>query len=217
MFTGLIQEIGKIKNMTKTLKGAKIKIECQKVIENCKIGDSISTNGVCLTVIEYGKGYFIAEAMNESLKITTLKNIKNGEKVNLEKSLTLRSFLGGHVVMGDVDCIGTIKKIEIDGFSKKYKIEIPKKFLKYVVYKGRISVDGASLTVCDTDKTGFIVSLIPHTQQNIILGYKKNGEKVNIETDIFGKYVEKMFIVQETKEEKYKSYDIFGGKLCFQE
>lgn len=213
MFTGLIEEIGKVKEINKTSRGAKLTIECEKVIKNCSIGDSIATNGVCLTVVEHGKNYFTADVMNESLNITTLKNVKNGERVNLEKSLTLNSFLGGHLVMGDIDCIGTIKEIVADGFSKRYRIEIEKEYLKYVVYKGRVSIDGASLTVASVDEQGFAVSLIPHTQEKIILGSKKIGEKVNIETDLFGKYVEKILTYEKNEEDKYKKYSIFGGKL----
>lgn len=213
MFTGLVEEIGKIKEINKTSRGAKLTIECEKVIKNCSIGDSIATNGVCLTVVEYGKNYFTADVMNESLNITTLKNVKNGERVNLEKSLTLNNFLGGHLVMGDVDCVGTIKDILLDGFSKLYRIEIEKECLKYVVFKGRVSIDGASLTVASVDEKGFTVSLIPHTQEKIILGSKKIGEKVNIETDLIGKYVEKILIYKKDKENKYKKYSIFGGEL----
>lgn len=204
MFTGLVEEIGKVVSIDSTHQGANIKIECSKVVEKASIGDSIATNGVCLTVVNVTRNSFTANVMNESLNISTLKNLKIGDSVNLEKSLTLQSFIGGHLVTGDVDCCGKIVSIVSDGFAKKYTIEIPQEFMLYVVYKGRVSLDGASLTVASLTESNFTVSLIPHTQENITLGYKKVGDYINVETDLVGKYIEKMFLAKFPKEKSSK-------------
>lgn len=202
MFTGLIEEIGKVTKIQKNIDGATITINCKKILQNIEIGASILTNGVCLTVKNYTENSFQADIMNESLKVTTFKYLLANNSVNLEKSLTLQSYLGGHLVTGDVDCIGKIIKIQNDGFSKKYEIELPKNFIRYVVYKGRICVDGASLTVCELNNKNFTVSLIPHTQKSIILGEKKIGDLVNIETDLIAKHIEKLLLDKNLNENK---------------
>lgn len=201
MFTGLVEELGKVISISKTPQGANLTISCDKVLQNAAIGDSIATNGVCLTVVKLSSNTFTANIMNESLKVSTLKDLKVGNLVNLEKSLTLQSFLGGHLVTGDVDCCGKISSISNDGFAKKYAIEIPLEFMKYVVYKGRITLDGASLTVASLTESSLTVSLIPHTQKSITLGYKRVGDFVNVETDLIGKHLEKLLL---TKEEPLK-------------
>ncbi|WP_297407502.1 riboflavin synthase [uncultured Cetobacterium sp.] len=192
MFTGLVEEMGKVKSLKKTSQGIKLEISCDKVITNAKIGDSIATNGVCLTVTELLSNSFIADVMNETVAVTTLQNLSCGDFVNLEKSLTLQSYLGGHLVTGDVDCCGKISTISQDGFSIRYTVEIDPYFMKYVVYKGRVALDGASLTVTHLDNTTFSVSIIPHTQKNITLGLKQKGDSINVETDLIGKHLEKL-------------------------
>ena len=201
MFTGLVEELGKVISISKTPQGANLTISCDKVLQNAAIGDSIATNGVCLTVVKLSSNTFTANIMNESLKVSALKDLKVGNLVNLEKSLTLQSFLGGHLVTGDVDCCGKISSISNDGFAKKYTIEIPLEFMKYIVYKGRITLDGASLTVASLTESSLTVSLIRHTQKSITLGYKRVGDFVNVETDLIGKHLEKLLL---TKEEPLK-------------
>ncbi|OQY10604.1 MAG: riboflavin synthase [Fusobacteriia bacterium 4572_132] len=192
MFTGLIEEKGKVLEVQKGDNSLKIKISAKKVLVNAKKGDSIATNGVCLTAIEVGNDYFVADAMAETVNRTNLKRLKKGELVNLEKSITLATPLGGHLVTGDVDCEGIIKSIKKDGIAKIYEVDIDEIQMKYVVQKGRISIDGASLTVMGLTQKTLSVSLIPHTQEEIILGSKKVGDYVNIETDLIGKHVEKL-------------------------
>lgn len=170
----------------------KIKIKCKKVLKNAKIGDSIATNGTCLTAVEIGSDYFVADCMHETVKRTNLARLKNGSPVNLEKSITLATPLGGHLVTGDVDCEGVIKSISKDGIAKIYEIEIEHRYMKYVVEKGRVTLDGASLTVVSLTDNTFSVSLIPHTQSMITLGSKKAGDYINVETDLIGKYIEKL-------------------------
>ena len=197
MFTGLVEEMGKIVNISKKATGLGITIKGDKVVEKIKIGDSIAVNGVCLTVTEFSVNTFTADVMYETIERSGLKRITDGETVNLEKSLTLTTFLGGHLVMGDVDSEAEIISIVPKGIAKLYKFQLEEKHrqnIKYVVEKGRVTIDGASLTVIDTDDPSgtFSVSLIPHTLENITLGKKKAGDFVNIETDLFGKYVEKI-------------------------
>ena len=191
MFTGLIEEMGTVSYIKHSSKGVKLKVNCKKVILDAKIGDSIATSGVCLTVVELGKDFYVADIMNESLDRSGLKSLKMGNKVNLEKSLTLNTPLGGHLVTGDVECQGKIIKIKNDGFSKIYAIEIPSRYSKYIIEKGRVTIDGASLTISAVEKNNFSVSIIPHTQKMITLGINKIGDLVNIETDIIGKFIEK--------------------------
>lgn len=191
-------EVLAIENGEKSLK---LKIKCKKVLEGAKVGDSIATNGTCLTAVELGNNYFIADCMYETVKRTNLKRLKSGDKVNLEKSITLATPLGGHLVTGDVDCEGRIKFITPEGIAKIYEIEIERKYMKYIVEKGRVTLDGASLTVMKLDRNSFGVSLIPHTQEMITLGKKKVGDYINVETDLIGKYIERfMKFEEETKE-----------------
>ncbi|MGL5349951.1 MAG: riboflavin synthase [Cetobacterium sp.] len=205
MFTGLVEELGKIISINKTSAGTNLTVACDKVLVGAALGDSIATNGVCLTVVKINSNSFTANVMNESLRVSGLKELKVGSIVNLEKSLTLQSYLGGHLVTGDVDCTGKIVDIKDDGFAKKYTIEIPKEFMKYVVYKGRVTLDGASLTVASLTDTTFTVSLIPHTQKSITLGFKSTGEIINVETDLIGKHLEKLLLSREQSSEKTKS------------
>ena len=207
MFTGLVEEMGKVVNISKKATGLGITIKGDKVVEKAEIGDSIAVNGVCLTVTELSENTFTADVMYETIERSGLKRITAGETVNLEKSLTLTTFLGGHLVMGDVDSEAEIISIIPKGIAKLYKFQLEEKHrqnIKYVVEKGRVTIDGASLTVIDTDDASgtFSVSLIPHTLENITLGKKKVGDFVNIETDLFGKYVEKILKFNNIETEK---------------
>lgn len=192
-------EVLAIENGEKSLK---IKIKCKKVLEKSKIGDSIVTNGTCLTATELGEDFFTADCMYETVKRTNLKRLNIGDRVNLEKSITLSTPLGGHLVTGDVDCEGSIVSITQEGIAKIYEIEVDRKYMKYVVEKGRVTLDGASLTVMRmTDKT-FSVSLIPHTQEMVTLGKKNIGDFINVETDLIGKYVERLLNFSAPEEKK---------------
>ena len=207
MFTGLVEEMGKVVNISKKATGLGITIKGDRVVEKAEIGDSIAVNGVCLTVTELSGNTFTADVMYETIERSGLKRITAGETVNLEKSLTLTTFLGGHLVMGDVDSEAEIISIVPKGIAKLYKFQLEEKYrqnMKYVVEKGRVTIDGASLTVIDTDddERTFSVSLIPHTLENITLGKKKVGDYVNIETDLFGKYVEKILKFNNVETEK---------------
>lgn len=193
MFTGLIEEMGTVSEIINGPYSIKIKICANKVLKNAKIGDSIATNGVCLTAIELDNDYFVADCMHETINRSNLVDLKVGDTVNLEKSVTLNSFMGGHIVLGDVDTTTKIIDVKEDGIAKIYCIFIEDKYLKYVVEKGRITIDGASLTITKIENNFLYVSIIPHTVKNITLGYKKVNDKVNIEVDIMAKYIENIF------------------------
>lgn len=197
--------MGQVLSIKTGEKSVHLKIKCSKVLKGAKIGDSIATNGTCLTAVEIGSDYFTADCMHETVKRTNLSRLKTGSLVNLEKSISLSTPLGGHLVTGDVDCEGVIKSITKDGIAKIYEIEIEPRFMKYVVEKGRITLDGASLSVVSYRDNSLQVSLIPHTQEMITLGRKKVGDYINVETDLIGKYIERMMTFKEPeKKEKTK-------------
>lgn len=199
MFTGIVEEIGKINKIIKGEKSAKIIINADKVLEDVKFGDSIAVNGVCLTVTDYSSNNFTADVMTETFIKTNLKNLKPNDCVNLERALKLSDRLGGHIVSGHVDGIGTIKSIQRDEIAVWFEIKAPFEILKYIVYKGSVTIDGISLTVAYADDYTFKVSIIPHTFQKTVLFYKKTGDEVNIECDILSKYVEKMLMFDSKK------------------
>ena len=201
MFTGIIEEVGQVKSIKEGTISSSILVEASKVLENTKIGDSICTNGVCLTVIEINKNEFKADVMAETLRRSNLGSLKKGSKVNLERALTLQTPLGGHLVSGHIDGVGKIIEIKPEDNATWFYIELDKKLLRYVVEKGSIAIDGISLTVAYVDNRGFKVSIIPHTSKETILLTKKVSEEVNIECDIVGKYIEKLLIPKE-KEKK---------------
>ena len=205
MFTGLVEEMGEVIGLETGDLSLKITLRCKKVIEGAKLGDSIATNGTCLTATKIGSDYFEADIMHESVKRTNLKRLKVGDCVNLEKSITLATPLGGHLVTGNVDGEGMISNIYSDGIAKIYVVKIEPRLMKYVVEKGRVTLDGASLTVVDFGDDFLSVSLIPHTQEMITLGSKSVGDHINVETDLIGKYVERMMNFKEKVEVEKKS------------
>ena len=177
MFTGIVEETGFIKSFD----GKRLVVECSKVLEGTKIGDSISIDGCCQTVTSMTSNTFSADVSAETLRIT--KGFKTGECVNLERALTPQTRMGGHIVQGHVD--GTAK------YRGDMTFEVPRELDKYIVYKGSITVNGVSLTVSKNQNSTFSVAIIPHTLENTNLKYLKTGDLVNIETDILGRYVEK--------------------------
>lgn len=191
MFTGLVEELGKVKTLELLKDSARLTIEADKVLIDAQIGDSIAVNGVCLTVTEMHQKYFSVDIMHETLSKTNLHELKNLSKVNLERALQLSTRLGGHMVSGHVDGIGTIFSIDNIGIAKVYKISALPSVTSFLIPKGSIAVDGISLTIVDVGKDYFTISLIPHTFAHTTLGFKTIGSTVNLETDIIGKYVAK--------------------------
>ena len=177
MFTGLIEEIGTVRRIERGAKGARLTIAANTVLENTKIGDSIATNGVCLTVVALTDDSFSADVMAESLRRSALGSLQSGSPVNLERAMPADGRFGGHIVSGHAVWV---------------TIKTPAPLLRYIVEKGSIAIDGVSLTVAAVTDTDFSVSIIPHTGAQTILLGKKPGEPVNLECDVIGKYVEKM-------------------------
>lgn len=199
MFTGLIEEIGEIQNIIKSAKSSKIKIKAGKILEDIKIGDSISTNGVCLTVTEFAPDSFTVDVMAETIRRSNLSSLTAGDKVNLERALLAGDRLGGHIVSGHIDGMGTITSYEKEDNAVWVTIAAPPDILKYIIKKGSVAIDGVSLTVAYIDEKLFKVSVIPHTRDITTLLKKKTGDPVNLECDMIGKYIEKLLLIKETQ------------------
>jgi len=192
MFTGIVEGLGKIKRLTMQGVDAALEIESGVDLTDVAIGDSIAVNGACLTVTAKTEKTFIADVSAESLSKTTLKHLKSGDKVNLEKSLRVGGFIGGHFVLGHVDGTSRILSRTQKSGSLILAVEMDEKLSRYIVEKGSVAIDGVSLTVNKLEKGRFYVNMIPHTAANTTLVAKKEADWVNIETDVLGKYVEKL-------------------------
>lgn len=206
MFTGLVEEIGKIQRIEKAGIASRIQINAKKISNDLQIDDSVSVNGVCLTVIEVLKEGFIAEAVEETIRKTTLSSLNSGDNVNLERALTLSKRLGGHLVLGHVDSQGKVIEIRKQALGTIIKISYPSEFYKFIVLTGSISIDGVSLTIADFTSSTVTLSVIPHTFQNSVINYYQKGTIVNLEFDIIGKYVERMVTGKSSNEEKLKEF-----------
>ena len=191
MFTGIVEELGLIHGLELDGTSPSLEIKAQTILSDMKIGDSISVNGVCLTVVSFDSEFFKVEVMPETLRKTGLSELKRGDRVNLERALALGGRLGGHLVSGHIDGVGTIRKKHRESNALVIDIQTPQEIMKYAIPKGSMAVDGISLTVVDIKGDSFSVSLIPHTAQNTTLGFKSAGSRVNLEGDVIGKYVEK--------------------------
>lgn len=202
MFTGIVEEIGKIKAIKKGKNSARLVINAKKVLEDVKLGDSIAVNGVCLTVTEFSNSEFGVDVMHESLKKSSLSTLKNDSSVNLERAMLLNGRFGGHIVSGHIDGTGKIINIKNDDNAIWYTISAKDKIMKYIIEKGSITIDGISLTVANLSESDFSVSIIPHTQEETILKTKKIGDIVNLENDCIAKYVESLLNFKEKSEVK---------------
>jgi len=191
MFTGIVESMGTVKRITRKGEDAHLFIDTSMNLDDLKIGDSIAINGACLTVTDKTGSIFSADVSAETMARTNIKLLKSGEKVNLEKSLRMNSFLGGHLVLGHVDGMGKIQEKVTKANSIQFGVEIDNALSRYVVEKGSVAVDGISLTVNRCEKNRFYVNIIPHTARNTTLEFKKVADLVNIETDVIAKYVEK--------------------------
>lgn len=194
MFTGIIEEVGLIKSFNKQNDGAFITVSCNKILEDMKIGDSISINGVCQTVVEMNENSFQADISNETLSVTTFSDIKQGDKVNLERALSLNSRIGGHIVSGHVESTAKFLKFEKQSEFYNMYFETDEEFTKYIIKKGSIALNGVSLTVADMTNNVIMTAVIPHTYENTNLSELKSGDRVNLETDVFAKYIEKFLL-----------------------
>lgn len=206
MFTGIVEEIGVVECIKKGEKSSKLIVRCNKVLNQTKLGDSICTNGVCLTITNIGKNSFEADVMPETLRKSNLQKLKIGSIVNLERAISLQTRLGGHIVSGHIDGIGEIVDLEKEDNGLWISIKASQEVLKYIIYKGSISIDGISLTVGYVDNKIFKVSIIPHTLEKTILLKKIVGETVNLECDMIGKYIEKFLALDNQTQNKKNSY-----------
>lgn len=207
MFTGLVEEVGIIQGIRRGQRSCVLTIGCKNVLEGSKIGDSIAVNGVCLTVTAMGGGYYTADVMAETMNRSSLSQLSQGARVNLERAMPADGRFGGHIVSGHIDGTGSIQAIERDDNAVWYTVAAEPNVLRYIVEKGSITIDGISLTVAYVDARCFKVSIIPHTQQVTSLHDRGIGDIVNLECDIIGKYVEKLLThpQQEELEEKQES------------
>jgi len=191
MFTGIIEELGAVKQIEKGLNSATLGILAKIVLDEMAIGDSLTVNGVCLTVIKFDHDSCMMEVSPETLRMTNLGSLKVGDGVNLERAMRLHARLGGHLVNGHVDGVGTITGRKQEENASVLTIEASKEILHYCIKKGSVTVDGVSLTINDLDDKQFTVSIIPHTAKNTTLGIKGIGAQVNLENDPIAKYVER--------------------------
>ncbi|ADG71609.1 riboflavin synthase [Brachyspira murdochii] len=197
MFTGIVEEIGIVKSVQSKV----ITIEASKIFDDLHLGDSVAVNGTCLTVSSFDNKIFNADVTQETLNRTNLGSLKNGSRVNLERAMTLSGRFGGHIVSGHIDGVGSIKSMKKDDNAIILTIEVPRQLMKYIVEKGSVAVDGISLTVASLTDNTFSIAVIPHTLKETVLYYKKEGDKVNIENDVIGKYVERLLTFKEDDKE----------------
>lgn len=191
MFTGIIEEIGHLQSIKRNSRSAILTISADKVLEGTGIGDSIAVNGVCLTVVGMNGNSFDADVMQETLDRSSLSLLRPDSKVNLERAMAANGRFGGHIVAGHVDGTGRITNVKKDDNAVWYTIKADENIMRYIIEKGSVAIDGISLTVADTGRDYFKVSVIPHTRQLTILSDKRAGDIVNIENDCVGKYIEK--------------------------
>ena len=216
MFTGLVAELGTVQRLARQGNSYHLTVGAQKVLQNLKIGDSVAVNGTCLTVVRMDEGGFTADVMPETVRLTNIGSLQPGSKVNLERTLRLCDGLDGHIVSGHVEGLGTISEQRPEGIAVVVTIATPPELLKYIIKKGSIAIDGISLTVTEVTDTSFSVSLIPHTAKETTLGFKKVGDSVNLETDILGKYVERMLTWNNAAKEQASPADALDKKMLLE-
>ncbi|HEU4965750.1 MAG TPA: riboflavin synthase [Bacilli bacterium] len=192
MFTGLVEEVGTIKEIRPAGKAIHMTIKAKTVLDDVQLGDSIAVNGICLTVTHFDGATFTVDVVPETMRRTTLHEMHAGSPCNLERAMALGKRFGGHIVSGHIDGVGRIVSITEEDIAKVVRIAAPPEVLRYVVEKGSIAIDGVSLTVMDVDSESFRVSIIPHTWQVTALTHRRVGSQINLECDIIGKYVERL-------------------------
>jgi len=195
MFTGIIEELGRVRAIDRREGGARLEVTARTVLDDVRMGDSIAVNGCCLTVVDHGDGWWAADAVIETLDRTALGALEREEPVNLERPLRLSDHLGGHLVQGHVDAVGSVaSRTPLADGSTRFTFAAPPDLLRYVVEKGSVAVDGISLTVTALGDDTFDVAVIPHTLAVTTLGHKREGAAVNLEADLIAKYVERLLL-----------------------
>ena len=215
MFTGIVEEIGTIEQVTRGQFSAVLRIGAKKVIQDAKVGDSIAVNGICLTVTELLTDGFTADVMHETLNRSSLSKLTRGSHVNLERAMAADGRFGGHIVAGHVDGTGKIIRIRRDDTAIWYTIQADSEIMRYIVEKGSITIDGISLTVAKVNQGDFSISAIPHTVSQTVLKERREGDLVNLETDIIGKYVEKLLSPQQEQTQQTNITREFLSKYGF--
>lgn len=190
MFTGLVEELGVVRQLRRGTVN-RLTVGSERVASDVTAGDSVAVSGVCLTVTEVGHGEISFDTVPETVARSTIGGLEPGDKVNLEASLRAGEMIGGHFVQGHVDGVGIVKSVRTLAESALIRLSAPREVMRFVVEKGSIAVDGVSLTIADCDESGFVVAVIPHTLEVTTLGLKRPGDRVNLEADVLGKYVEK--------------------------
>lgn len=199
MFTGIVEDVGTLKSIQRKNNAICLTISAYEILKDIKLGDSIAVNGICLTVTSFTDTDFTVDVMQETLSRTSLSNLKDGGKVNLERAMLMNGRFGGHIVTGHIDGTGIITQIQKDSIAVWYTIKTTPSIMKYIIEKGSISIDGISLTVAKESRDDFSVSIIPHTIENTTLSSKKVNEVVNLENDCIGKYVERVVFSEDRK------------------
>ncbi|QDP39580.1 riboflavin synthase [Radiobacillus deserti] len=202
MFTGIVEEKGKVKTLIRSHQSLSLTIDASKVLGDLVIGDSVAINGVCLTVTSFTSGSFTVDVMPETFRATSLATLKRGSTVNLERAMSASGRFGGHFVSGHVDVVGEIMQVWREDIALYVYIKVPHDELRYLTYKGSICVDGTSLTVFGVKEDGFVISLIPETQRATILGEKNQGDVVNVEYDMLAKYMERFLTFRDKKNDR---------------
>ena len=216
MFTGIVEEVGTIEAVKRGSASSVLRIAASVVMEDLRLGDSVSVDGVCLTARELNPRSFCADVMNETLQRSTLGTLKQGSKVNLERALSAQGRFGGHIVSGHIDGTGTITQIKRDDNAVWYTVGTSAALLRYIVEKGSVALDGISLTVARVSERDFSVSIIPHTQSNTTLAGKRTGDSVNIENDVLGKYVEKLLAFTDAGNRNSKAASVLTQEFLMQ-
>ncbi len=192
MFTGIIEEVGTLRDVRKGGDSAVLLVQASEIMSDVHMGDSVAVNGVCLTVTSLSSDSFTADVMHETLNRSSLGSLRAGSPVNLERAMPANGRFGGHIVTGHIDGVGTVSEIRRDGNAVWYTIKTPPPLLRYIIEKGSIAIDGVSLTVAKVNGNGFSVSIIPHTASSTTLSVRRVGDSVNLENDCIGKYVERL-------------------------
>ena len=212
MFTGIIEETGRIADIRRHSLSASLTVSCRKIMEDIHLGDSIAVNGICLTVTAFSGSEFTVDVMPETIEKTSLKLLKNGSVVNLERAMPADGRFGGHIVSGHIDGTGTVLEIRENEIAVIYKIGVSKDLADGIVEKGSVALDGISLTVIDVTNEYFTVSLIPHTRSVTNMQGKRVGDPINVETDVIGKYVKKYMKTQEPASAERLTLDFLVDK-----
>ena len=211
MFTGIIEAVGKVKRIESVGGDMRLTVDVESLdMSDVKLGDSIAVNGVCLTAVKFDQYSFVADVSNESISLTSLKNLKAGSLVNLEKALLPTTRLGGHLVSGHVDGLGQVLNIADDGRSIKYTIQVPSELKRYIAVKGSICIDGTSLTVNAVNDDRFDINIVPHTQERTIIQGYKPGTEVNLEVDLVARYLESLLLHSSDEKKEGLSLDLLS-------